>query len=70
MTAKLGTRAAELAAVLRQTGLAGQVQVGVPLPLDEAKNPYFPGTHSPPGAEEDALEVLLRPSGREEIRRF
>jgi len=68
MAAKLGTRAAELAAVLRQTGLAGQVRVGVPLPLDEAKNPYFPGTHSPPGAEEDALEVLLRPSGREEIR--
>ena len=65
MTAKLGTRAAELAALLRQTGLAGQVRVGVPLALDEAKNPYFPGTHSPPGAEEDALEVLLRPSRRE-----
>jgi hypothetical protein len=51
--------------MLRETGLGGQVQVGVPLPVDEAKPLRSPGVKSPPGAEEDPLDAFLRPSQRE-----
>ncbi len=48
--------------MLQEAGLGGQVQVGVPLPTDTSYSQRLPRVTPPPGAEEDRLEALLRPS--------
>ena len=47
--------------MLQKAGLAGQVQVGVPLPADSSQSQRFQRVISPLGAEEDRLDHLLRP---------
>jgi hypothetical protein len=54
--------------LIQEAGLAGKVQIGVPVPPDRATTTQYTGTTPPHEVETDALGALLHPFGHSQAR--